>query len=84
MFEVLWFTAPWCGPCRAMTPFMEQLIGEGHNIRKINVDDNRQMAQEFRIGGVPTLVITKDGTEVTRAVGARDKDSLVRLLQSVY
>jgi len=56
--------APWCGPCRMISPFVDELAAESHGryrITKLNVDDNPQTASRFRIASIPTLLIFKDG-----------------------
>lgn len=68
-----YYTAAWCGPCRAMAPVLETLKAEGWDIQKIDVDQNRDLAQTNRIAGVPTFIVFKDGQPVRRFTGARSK-----------
>ncbi|MDQ4122829.1 MAG: thioredoxin [Acidobacteriota bacterium] len=80
----LW--APWCGPCRMMSPIIDQLAEElAGQIRvgKLNVDENPQTAALFRVQGIPTLLILKNGREVGRLVGAQSKEAIHRRLQAV-
>jgi len=67
----LW--APWCGPCRQISPALEKIAGEMAGrlkLVKINVDDNPQLATRFRAQSIPLLVLLKDGKEADRRVGA--------------
>ena len=80
----LW--APWCGPCRMIAPMVEELAGTYHGkmkFGKLNVDDHPQVAAQFRIMNVPTLLIFKNGQEVDRIVGVQPKEELVRRLNQV-
>jgi len=76
--------APWCGPCRAIGPIMEQLATESngrYRIAKLNVDDNPVTAAKFQIQSIPTMLIFKDGKLVDRLVGALPKPAIAgRLL----
>jgi thioredoxin 1 len=73
----LW--APWCGPCRAMEPAIEELSTEFDgkvDIAKLNVDDNPDIAQHYDVMSIPTLLVFKGGQPVTRIVGLSAKDKL--------
>lgn len=76
------FWAPWCGPCRRVSPIIEQLSEEmdGVHFGKLNTDDNQQTAMEHGIMSIPTLMIFKDGEKVDQVIGAVPKDSLVATL----
>ncbi|MDG7016662.1 MAG: thioredoxin [Nitrososphaerota archaeon] len=70
------FWAPWCGPCRVVSPVLEELSGEMAGkvaFGKVNVDDNPAVANEFGIQGIPTIMIFKDGEPVDGLVGAAPK-----------
>jgi thioredoxin 2 len=76
--------APWCGPCRAITPIMDQLAEESHGqyrITKLNVDENPQTAGRFQIASIPTMLIFKDGRLIDRIIGAHPKHEIAKRLQ---
>jgi thioredoxin len=76
--------APWCGPCRMLTPVMEQLATELSGrvrVAKLNTDENKRTAARFGIRSIPTLLIVKDGVEVNRLVGAHPKQAILNALQ---
>jgi thioredoxin 2 len=78
--------APWCVPCRGMEPVIEELatsLSGRVRVGKLNVDRSPDSAARLRIQGVPTLIVFKDGHEVTRMIGARGKAELVRALAGV-
>ena len=67
------FWAEWCGPCRMVTPVLEELqneLGDSAKIVKLNVDENPNIAQQFGISGIPTMLLFKDGRVVDKLVGA--------------
>ena len=77
------FFATWCGPCRMIAPFVEEIATEHpeYIIAKIDVDECPDLAREFGIESIPTLVVLKDGKAVKTAMGARPKDAILALLQ---
>ncbi len=76
------FWAPWCGPCRMVSPVIDELAGEidGAKICKVNVDEENELAKTFGVMSIPTLVVIKNGKEVTRAVGVRPKEEIIKML----
>ena len=76
------FWAPWCGPCRMVGPIVEEIASERPDIKvgKINVDEEAELASQFGIMSIPTLVVIKDGEIVNQTVGARAKEEILALL----
>ena len=76
------FWAPWCGPCQIVLPIVEEIAAERSDIKvgKINVDENPELAKQFRVMSIPTLIVMEKGEVVNRAVGARSKDGILELL----
>lgn len=77
------FWAPWCGPCRALAPVIEELASEYEGklkVVKVNTDDSLQTAQNYHISGIPTLIIFKDGEPVEQMVGNHKKSTLTEVL----
>jgi thioredoxin len=78
--------APWCVPCRGMEPVIEELaasLAGRVRVGKLNIDRNPEAAARLRVLGVPTLILFKDGREVARMIGAREKGELMRALAGV-
>ena len=76
------FYADWCGPCNAMAPVIEELATEldgKAKVGKINVDENSDIAVEYNVMSIPTLIIFKNGKEDKRLVGLRNKEELLSL-----
>ena len=77
------FWAPWCGPCRMVVPIVEEIAAERPDILvgKINVDEQPELANEFGIMSIPTLVVMKDGKILKKATGARPKHAILSMLE---
>ena len=77
------FWAPWCGPCRMIAPFLEEIAEEDESVTigKINVDEEMALAAKFGIVSIPTLVVMENGKAVQTAVGYRPKDDILKLLK---
>ena len=76
------FFAEWCGPCKMMSPIIDEIAEERNDITvaKLNVDDAVEIATKFNVLSIPTLVIFKDGKEVSRIVGLQSKDKILSIL----
>ena len=77
------FWAPWCGPCRMIAPFLEEIAAEDESVTigKINVDDEMALAAKFGIVSIPTLVVMENGQAIQATVGYRPKDDILKLLK---
>ena len=77
------FWAPWCGPCRMVVPMVEAIAEERPDIKvgKINIDEQYELANQFGIMSIPTLMVVRDGKVVRKAMGARPKQAILELLQ---
>ena len=82
---VLDFWATWCGPCMMLSPIMEELDGEKPEVKfcKCNVDEQPELAMQFRIESIPTLLLIKNGKVVNKLVGFREKSALLRDIEDV-
>ena len=73
------FWAPWCGPCKMLSPILDQIAAERPDIKvcKVNVDDEMELAREYRILSIPTLIVMKDSNAESRMTGLRCKDQIL-------
>ena len=77
-----YFSATWCGPCKAFKPVMNEVAGEGYMVEFLDVDNNSEMASKYGVRSVPTTIIEENGVEVNRFVGAIPKQQVIdKLLQ---
>ena len=76
------FWAPWCGPCRMVVPLVEEIAKERSDIKvvKINVDEEQELAMQFGVMSIPTLVVMKNGKIVNQVTGARTKAQILDML----
>lgn len=76
------FYADWCGPCKMIAPILEQIAEEYPEITvgKINVDENMDLAMEFKVASIPLLVVMKDGEIINKALGAMPREEILALL----
>ena len=76
------FWAPWCGPCRMVVPLVEEIAEERSDIKvvKINVDEEQELAMQFGVMNIPTLVVMKNGKIVNQVTGARPKAQILAML----
>ena len=79
MKTILYFTASWCGPCKALAPRMEKLSGQ-INYRKIDVDGNQDLSMKYGVRNVPSLVlVNENGEELNRLVGVQPDQAIINL-----
>lgn len=76
------FWASWCGPCRMVSPIVDEIADSQGDIKvgKINIDEQMELANQFQIMSIPTLVVMKNGRVVNRSVGAKSKDQILAML----
>ena len=76
------FWATWCGPCRMVSPIVDEIAEERTDIKvgKVNIDEQPELAQQFGVMSIPTLVVLKNGEITNQAVGATPKEQILRLL----
>ena len=76
------FWAPWCGPCRMVSPIVDEIATERGDIKvgKVNVDEQPELAAQFGVMSIPTLLVMKNGKAVNQAVGARPKAQILAML----
>lgn len=76
------FWASWCGPCRMVSPIVDEIAQENSQIKvgKINVDEQPELAQQFQVMSIPTLMVIKDGKIANQSVGAKPKAAILAML----
>lgn len=76
------FWAVWCGPCRALSPIVDEIASEHPEIKvgKVNVDEQMPLAQQFNIMSIPTLLVFKDGKKVNMTIGVQPKEQILEML----
>lgn len=76
------FWAPWCGPCQKIAPILEQIAEEREDIivGKVNVDEDMELAQRYHVMSIPTLIVVKGDYVVSKAVGYRNREEILALI----
>ena len=78
------FWAPWCGPCRMVSPIVDEVAREATDrvkIGKVNVDEQPELAESFRVMSIPTLIVMQDGEIVEQKVGVQNKEAILKMLE---
>ena len=78
------FWAPWCGPCRMVSPIVDEIAEENATIKvaKINIDEQPQLASQYGVMSIPTLLVFENGDVIEKAVGARNKSFILQMLEA--
>lgn len=77
------FWASWCGPCRMMSPVIDQIaeeMGEKLKVCKVNVDENHELAEKYEIMTIPAFIVIKNGAEAGRTIGVQPKEDILKLI----
>ena len=77
------FWASWCGPCRMMSPVIEQIaeeMGDKLKVCKVNVDENHELAEKYEIMTIPAFIVMKNGAEAGRTIGVQPKEDILKLI----
>ena len=80
MKTMKYFSATWCGPCKAFKPIMSEIANEGYSVEFIDVDQSQELAAKYGVRSVPTTIIEEGGTEVNRFVGSIPKQQVLQKL----
>ncbi len=80
MKSIKYFTATWCGPCQRFKPIMQEVVNEGHSVSFIDIDSQADIAKQYNVRSVPTVVIEQNGSEVNRLIGATTKQVILENL----
>ena len=80
MKTIKYFSATWCGPCQTFKPVMNEIASEGYSVQFIDIDQSPNMATQFSVMSVPTVIIEENGVEVDRFVGSMPKQMILEKL----
>lgn len=78
MKKILYFSAPWCGPCKTLGPIVESLSGQ-INVQKINVDNDQDLSIQYGVRNIPTLILIENGEAKGKLIGMQTKESILNL-----
>lgn len=82
MIELVYVTAAWCNPCKSMKPIIKEIAESGVKVTEIDADQNTEFSRDNGVYAIPTFLVKKDGIEVNRLIGAKDKQTLMDALAS--
>jgi|TARA_B100001094_G_C17475244_1_gene459348 thioredoxin 1 len=80
MKTMKYFSAKWCGPCKAFKPIMNEIANEGKSVQFIDIDTQEPLARQYNVRSVPTVVIEENGVEVNRFVGTKPKQVVLEMI----
>ena len=80
MKTMKYFSAKWCGPCRAFGPIMQEVANEGHSVQFIDIDKQTVIAEEYKVRAVPTIVVEENGRVIDRIIGVITKQQILERL----
>ena len=77
------FYATWCGPCKIISPIIEEVAKENSGVKfvKVDIDANQELAEKYEVVYIPTLVVIENGKEITKSVGAISKEEILNLIK---
>ncbi len=75
------FSATWCGPCRMLEPVIEN-VGKTNDVLKIDVDEAQELALKYEVMSIPTLIVFKDGKEISKTLGYRSEEEILKMLNN--
>ena len=78
MKQLLYFSAPWCGPCKQLAPVLEE-VAQQYPVKKINVDEESELAAQYGIRSIPTTILVENGQEIERKIGVQPKTYYLQL-----
>jgi thioredoxin 1 len=78
MRQYIYFSAPWCGPCRMLGPVMQR-VNNTITVQKVNVDEQPDLAQQYNVRNIPTVVLLENGQEVKRIIGAKPESEYLNV-----
>ena len=80
MKTIKYFSATWCGPCQTFKPVMNEIVSEGYSVQFIDIDQSTNLANQYNVMSVPTVIIEENGSEVDRFVGSMPKQMVLERL----